>query len=715
MIRIAFAALLGGCLSIGGGCAHFMEGRAIDRFAEALSEKDLGRLKNRSSTRFEQKALRLAEALDDFEVLHLPDGKTSVVKVEEVSESERKVTVEVGEGKKKLLYKLVREDGSGEWVVDDIYVRQKRKGLLAARSVTEQMDLLLSVREFLAAWDRGERGEVLAVTTPRLQKVLAELPPEYLTRLTRRVIGEKSERSDLRPKAELDGEAAIVTVSRSTGKMVLAFKQLDGGWKLDEAAVESAGDADHIASLMKLAAVLKSSSQFLTAYTSGDRKSLESVCTEKLYGESLAHADFRQVPLPAAVPLKIAGEDRASRIDDRDSLAASKDAARSSIGDRQSPAEASANYEVKLQDRRADFIVKGRREWLKLSLVREDMGADAETPARYLVEEVTLYDVAGGEARRLSSVFTSQAIAQVFSEALVGGELTMLQKASTNDFNQRVWSRLDGRTLAGMPLPRLRAGVADAASVRHAFLRIVRSRYEGPVTEIEGVLAGVPVTFVLQDRGGQVRVDDVRVTSHQRPDSLKRTLELMIPVRRFAAAVADGDIPTLQRTSSKDLNRLIWKQTRRVPAAAILAPKHLNAPLNSIETRGEEVMVTLGDDQWGAKVKLVTEYGRHVVDDALLVAGPLPEQRAEIKKAMRIELATGGMPSQMHDGGRYTARQAVYRTADGGEEDRAAGGGIRPVAGAAPAVFAPPEQLPEPPSEARAIIVPDESAFEPPP
>ena len=46
--------------------------------------------------------------------------------------------------KKEIFYELTREE-SGKWVVDDIYLKQKKKGIEAYKSVTEQMDLLLTV------------------------------------------------------------------------------------------------------------------------------------------------------------------------------------------------------------------------------------------------------------------------------------------------------------------------------------------------------------------------------------------------------------------------------------------------------------------------------------------------------------------------------------------------------------------------------------------
>ncbi|MGH7200845.1 MAG: hypothetical protein ACREJB_09590, partial [Planctomycetaceae bacterium] len=217
-------------ISVAAGCGHFLESRAIDAFTAALDAQDLAALKDHSSDAFEQKALRRAEALDDMQILHLPTGETSVTEVEDVSETEKRVTVKAGESTRKVFYQLIK-DGSGEWVVNDVYLQQKHQGLTAKRSVTEQMDLLLTVREFLAAWDGGEREAVLAVTTPKLRALLESLPPAFLERLTRQVIGERPPSSKLKPKAELDANVAVVRLPRGAGEMVLSMKLLDGAWK----------------------------------------------------------------------------------------------------------------------------------------------------------------------------------------------------------------------------------------------------------------------------------------------------------------------------------------------------------------------------------------------------------------------------------------------------------------------------------------------------
>ena len=190
------SALCGWTLSVCCGCAHMLETRTIELFAQALEQQNLKELRASTSDEFAEKALRRTEALKDFEFLNLPEGEVTVVKViDEVTDDEqqvKQVTVEVGEKKRKLRYRLLKDDDTEKWVVDDIHMRQKRKGLTAASSVTEQMDLFLSVREFLTAWERGDRNQVLAVTTPELGQLLGELHPAYLAQITKQMIGERT-------------------------------------------------------------------------------------------------------------------------------------------------------------------------------------------------------------------------------------------------------------------------------------------------------------------------------------------------------------------------------------------------------------------------------------------------------------------------------------------------------------------------------------------
>ena len=146
------------------GCGHLLESRAITDFTYALQEQDLEYLRESTSSEFGQSALRRTEALEDLKILRLPQEPPSIVKVGDVSATEKQVTVTNDPDSKsskqsQLLYKLTRSDDQSDWVVDDIYIKRKQKGLKVTKSVTEQMDLLLTLRDFLDAWETGDEFE----------------------------------------------------------------------------------------------------------------------------------------------------------------------------------------------------------------------------------------------------------------------------------------------------------------------------------------------------------------------------------------------------------------------------------------------------------------------------------------------------------------------------------------------------------------------------
>jgi hypothetical protein len=191
--RVAAVLIL--LLTAGLGCSHFAEKRALTGFTEALDAKELETLRACSSQQFAQRALRREEALDSLKLLRLPTGEIEIVEVEPVSDRERVVTAQIGKSERRVFYRLVREEGSRKWVVDDVLLRQNREqdSVSSDKSVADEIDLLLAVYDFLDAWHSG-RADALDATTPELRKVLADLPPAHFARLTQRVIGDKPER-----------------------------------------------------------------------------------------------------------------------------------------------------------------------------------------------------------------------------------------------------------------------------------------------------------------------------------------------------------------------------------------------------------------------------------------------------------------------------------------------------------------------------------------
>lgn len=606
MLRTAMAAWIGCWFACAlSGCAHVLETEAIEAFTFALQDGDVAELQRTTSDEFESKALRRAEALDDLQILRLPKEPPTVVQVVDVSETEKHVNVTVGNSPQQLLYKLVQDPESKQWVVDDIFMKQKRKGLKVTKSVTEQMDLLLTVRDFIAAWETGGREDVLHVTTPDLSKQLADLPPAYLQQLVRRVMGDPGKQQRrARPDAQLDDDVAIVTLPRLNGNLVLSMRLQNATWRVSDIALDAHGDADAIKSVAKTATLMNSALAFLNAYERQDKPALQKVSTEKFYRQSLLPAELALVPLPEA--------DRAP-----------------------------SDFEVSLYGDNASFVLTDENQTINIDLLRP-INQDGELADNYLVAEVTVYEDGSDERKRLSALFTSRDRVRIFADALNRGDLDMLRSICTPEFNERVWDQVDSVLFHILPLPALQISQQSFG----------QSRFLGDFTEVTTTgPAGETIVFRLRDWNGELGIDDLMMASARQPSSLRNRLEVLVPLYKFARGVHHEQVDQLQRYSSSDFNRLIWRQLNFVPEIGFPIVRHLEAPPNVIAITGDRAQIQLGDDRWGARARMVRERDYWVVDELQLIAGPQPNQRTEVKETMRVKMASGQLNEKMRQAG----------------------------------------------------------------
>lgn len=598
LVRGSLCACL--ALAAGAGCAHIIETRAIDRFAENLRAEDLDGLKAATSEEFSERALRTATALQDIKILRLPDGKTTIVDVEEVDENQRRVTVQVGEDKKEVFYELTRDD-AGKWLVDDVYLKQKKQGVTAFKSVTEQLDLLLTVREFLDGWDAGNRDQVLKVSAAEFRSALEQLPPAYLAKLTKQVLGEKSLTASYKPQAQLDDTTAVVRLRRSAGETVISLELQDETWRVIDVAVDTRDEDQQIPSVFKLALAVNTCTQFLNAYSGEDKTKLEPLCDKDFFEGSLGIANLKQVLLPSADFVE-------------------------------------HELNVKLRGQRADFLLKGEHEIVQIDMRRED-AAEPKAPPKFLVADVTIYELESKQEKRLSALFTAQGMLELFCQALATRDLDHLRHTSSQDFSNRVWRRLNSVTVQGLPLEQF----------DNPELQIVSTRFQGALTRVEAQQGGLPVTYMLREESGRFFVDDMHWQTTGRPASVKETLSLLVPVQNFAAAVVLGRDPAQQKmvlemfqeTCSTDFNRLVWQQADFLPNAGLGADAFLAAPLKSIVKSETEILIQLGDDRFGAAIRLRKEHNRELVDDIVLIGGPEPADRIAMKQTFRTLLANG--------------------------------------------------------------------------
>lgn len=573
------------------GCANLVESRTIAAFSEALQEEDVDSLRDVTSSRFEEKSLRHEDSVKDFSVLRIPKGDVEIVDIDHISDTEKRVTAQIGNSKsRRLRYLLVRDEKTGKWVVDDVYIKKQQNGVESTRAVTELMDLITTVREFIDAWDAGSRSSILRMADPEFGALLGSLPDEYLMRLAKQVIGDRAD-SKVRPEAQMDEDVALVRLPGKSGQMIISFTKIRDEWLISDLAVESRKDKEHISSAKQMATVLRSASVFLDSYSTGDKKKLKTVTMKTFFENSLEPAILSTVHLPTA-------------------------------------SQAAATYQVKLQSGFADFMVATETDLVKLSLSKVE-GEDSTTAAKYLVDDVTIYEIDGNQEKRLSALFLSHAIVELYAEALSLRDLQTVRMLSTPEFKQRVWSRVDEPLLMQLPMP----------EIENASPKILTTVFMGAVTEVTVRQGSRALVYVLQDREGELLVQDVLLPVSGRPNSLCKTLEAMAPVIQFANALSTRSIDHLQQLSSRDLNRKVWHRAKQIPSVGLTPHEHFAVPLMSLEMNDDLAIMGLGDDQYGATVRLIREGERFVVDDVKLIAGAEVRQRIDLKEAMQFEIS----------------------------------------------------------------------------
>ena len=94
------------------------------------------------------------------------------------------------DGTTRYQFVIVRDPEKKRWVVDDVMLRQQKKGTRSTKSSVELMDLLLTLREFLGAWQTGGREQVMAAVSGELRATLESLPEPWIQQLSDRITSE---------------------------------------------------------------------------------------------------------------------------------------------------------------------------------------------------------------------------------------------------------------------------------------------------------------------------------------------------------------------------------------------------------------------------------------------------------------------------------------------------------------------------------------------
>lgn len=590
------------------GCASMVEMKTIEQFAQAMEKEDIRKLKHHTTMKFSKVAFRDKSSLDDLKVLNIPTGEATIVEIKDVSENHKKVVVEVGKNKKKLLYELKKVTKTGEWVVDDIYINQKSKNLNVMKSVTEQMDLLVTIREFVDAWENGNRDDILLSTDGEFKETLEQLHPAFLAKLSQRIAGESSNTKRKRPDAQMDKDIAIIRISRRSGQMIITMKLNEGKWKATDVAVESREDGNHVKSAKKEAQMLLAVSNFLDAYNQDDKVALKKFSADKFYQGSLNFGDLKVAPLPESQM-------------------------------------AAADYELRVEDKLANFITQKDGKMVNLSLLKIESD-EMDIPDQYLVEEVTLFQDQGNQQVTLTSLFSSRAITLLFNEALTKRDVKILGFSSTPDLNRRVWEKVNPNLVAQLPVD----------EIAQPGFEILDINFNGSVTKVYARQGNLPLTYILRDHLGQLLVDDIELDLQGRPSSVKATLELLVQVQNYAYDMHENNIRNLQRHSTRDFNELVWRQVDRVPQIGFSIPELLMSPLTTMELNENQgyARIKLGDDQQGATVMIKRQHDEYVVDDIMVHSDKVASRYVSTKKELRLAMAA--------DTGLLRNNQAVQAT-----------------------------------------------------
>lgn len=587
------------------GCANLVESRVVQAFAESFKNHDANRLKASASNDFEEKAVNGEDTFRALKMIELPVGMPHVVKVKDIKDEDGKVVVEkrvlatVGKEKRKIWFRLKPDGKTGRWVVDDLFLNKDDYND-ETKSIATRLAVLLSLQESIDAWKSGARDQILAAATPEFRESLSQLTPEQLSQFARKCTAEMAADLRILPDERIDKETADLIVSKPDGDLLLRFRRDAQHWKLDDLALKSRRGGEDIASARHVTAAMATALQFEAAYLASDKRTLQQVSSKAFFEGSLAAADLGLVRLP----------EHGSGLD---------------------------GFDIKLEESMATYIVPAGDEILKISLMQQPIEQWHGAP-RFLVDEVTIYDLNSRQDKRLSSLFTAHATMEKFGAALAARDIAMLRSNATHDFNQRVWNNAIEAHFDGLPM-------AQLAAVKP---RLVQTRFLGSMTEILVEHGDAPLTYVLREEGGRMLVDDVLSPARRWPESMKATAEVLVPVLNFSDGLvlwteehSNSELEKVRESASEEFVNVAWAHFDEQTAFDSNPKSFFKAPLSEVSLSEERANVVLGSDRQGATFSLVKENGHFKVDDVTLVAGSRSDQQFPLKRTIRRQLAQG--------------------------------------------------------------------------
>lgn len=605
------------------GCTQLLVRRAVVNFSDGLEAQSLDQIKVATSEEFESKALRQPSALADLKRLRIPNGFVHVDSMERVSEGVILATIRFGDEDdgRSAQYRLIQDSQSHQWVVDDVLLGDgSGRGRQDAQSVAEQMDLILSCREVLDDWQNAPRTVKLQHCSGELHAELSQLPPVWLNRLTVETVGNGRSLA-FRPEARRNGDGAVLAVPHPDGNLFLEFRKQPQGWKVQDMTIETrTGTATESKSLLATAQSLNQATRFLTGFADGDLETLAGSASPDFFSQSLKNSDFTSIEMPVA--MLIASE-----------------------------------YESRTSGDRMELILDAGPKSYMLTMKQAEIASE-EGPAlkEPRVDEVTIFEANGDEVKRVSAMLLSSSVANLYVSALQTRNLAQIRSMSSIDFNDRVWKTDAARHFPIMPYPEFGQGDPE----------VVSTDFRGEITEVTMSVDEKPFTLILRMSEGWMVVDDVLIPAHDRPMSLKSNLELILPVKAFAAAIHRDDVEDVARYSAAGLNQIVWRQLNYIPDISRALVHPLMSEVVRMTPGDGWMIVHTSDGVVSSEVKVAKEHGRYVVHDVTLVDEASPTKQFVLLRNLRQLIATGQLlPKGAH-------RQPIMQAsgfAPGGEDN----------------------------------------------
>jgi hypothetical protein len=580
---------------------HGTEQRVITQFTEALAENNEAAFRRIVSTRFEKKAMRSKDAYKDLEILSLPKSKLEVAESKETEGGGFETVAKEEKGTTKYQFMIVRDPEKRRWVVDDVLLRQQKKGTRASKSSVEVMDLLLTVREFLDTWQGADRATVLNAVSSELREPLEQLPEPWLQRMIARVSAEYETGMARRPEAQMNESDAVVKMPSKNGFLLMKVVRQNDHWLVSDIEVRNRKVQDHPGSILRQTRAMNAVTAFLGAYADNDLVRLEKLTEEKFYHSALRIGDLSMIQLPL-------------------------------------PSHAPEDFEIQSFAGQLTIMIPDQSKVVRLDLTTPELArarddrkpSAAVIESSFIIADITIYDRQTQQQQNLKSAFTAPARALLFLTALQTRDLPVLNQISTQQMSEETWSRIKPSLIDDLPLSEVPSGEMTLQS----------SKVRGNMTEMDfQSSAGRICSVIMRNENGSLKVEDVQYPDHSgQVASLKTDLMLTVPVIELARAWQAGDLEGVKRNSSMDFNRLVWSNLADLPSQLDHLPTLLLMPLEKVQSGEQRAMVELATPgQPPLQVVLLKEKSAWVVDEISLQQND--GNRFELRKSLRQEIA----------------------------------------------------------------------------